>query len=125
MRTNERTITTKSIVLWVTLLGIGIIGTFVSLQMIPIYPIFIVLVLILTLYGFIVHESFKKCNEQNNGTRIEVTKKASVNSRTRIKDNSSLAYLLIFIGFTLAWMIAWFVLLCYFRYSTYMLTVYL
>ena len=125
MRTIGRTVTTKSIILWVMIFGIGVIGTFVSLQIIPIYPIFIVLGLLLTIFGFIVHNSIKKATDQSNGTRIQASKKVPLNSRFRIKNNSSFAYLLIFIGFMLAWMIAWFVLLCYFRYSTYMLTVYL
>ena len=92
----------NKIIMWSILVVIGIIGTIVSSQIIPITPILIILGAIIAILGFIIYESYQGVSYQ---TYASLT--------------------LLFIGFTFAWMILWFLFLCYFRYSTYMLTVYL
>ena len=42
-----------------------------------------------------------------------------------IKQKAYFGLTLLFIGFTLAWILAWFAFLCYFRYSTHLFTIYL
>jgi len=115
---NKRSIW-KTISLWLIIVGIGIIGTLISLSIIPISLIPLLIGLITAIFGFLIYNQIRR----NKCQRKNVLAKDIM--MVKIKNNNYLAYSLIFIGFTLAWIFAWFLFLCYFRYSTYMITIYL
>ena len=102
----------KNMALWLLLIVLGIIGTIISMLVIPISPIPIVLGLLSLVTGIIMHYSLLNMK----------TNFSTEDSKTQ---NNYFGFALIFIGFTLAWLIAWFIFVCYFRYSTYMFTIYL
>ena len=97
----------KTISMWLVLGVLGIIGTWISMSIIQLSLIPIIIGLGTAILGIIIYESIHN------------------NSLTTIPKKDYLAYSLIFIGFTFAWMIAWIIFLCYFRHSTYMYTIYL
>jgi len=92
--------------------GLGIIGTGLSLLVIPISPIPIVLGIMLLVTGFGIFRT-----HQTDQNIIKIPKV--------IKQKGYFGLTLVFTGFTLSWMMAWFVFLRYFRYSTYLFTIYL
>ena len=89
---------------WLILVGLGIIGTILSLMMVPNSAIYLSLGLLTILPGlFIFHQR----------------------SALDHLDHKSFGLSLIFLGFVLAWAIAWFVMLCYFRYTNFLFAIYL
>ena len=102
----------QRIIFWSILIVIGIIGTGISLLLIPISPIYIVLGIMLLLFGHAVLYI-----HQTDHNIIKIPK--------IIKQKAYFGFALIFSGFTLSWILAWFTFLCYFRYSTYLFTIYL
>ncbi len=102
----------QKIIFWSILIGLGIIGTALSLLVIPISFIPIVFGIIMLVLGIGIFHA-----HQSDHNSIRFLKP--------IKQKRYFGLTLVFIGFTLAWIIAWFVFLCYFRYSTYLFATYL
>ncbi len=102
----------RNFVLWPILIGLGIVGTALSLLIIPISLNPILFGIIILVFGFGI---FHAHHTDQNIIRLPKV----------IKQKGYFGLTLVFIGFTLSWIIAWFGFLCYLRYSTYLFTTYL
>jgi hypothetical protein len=112
----------KRIRLWTILVAMGIIGSVLSLLIIPLSLITIVFGIPILVCGiYFVHGIHYGLNND----KIKNLHGVKSVSKMHYLSNHNVGLALIFSGFVFSWVFNWFVLLCYFRYSNYLFAIYL
>jgi hypothetical protein len=110
---------------WSIMIVLGIIGSGVSLLIIPLSFIPIIIGVTLFLTGLlIIHYTMKDLKFKKKQMKNSITT-YNTSCISDLKNHCYIGLTLIFSGFILAWVFSWFMVICYFRYSSFMFAVYL